>query len=264
MRVPWYAAAAGAAVLLAGCGGSSGGAAATAGASGSATAAAGTSATTTATASVTTSPTASPTSRDLASTSAAAILAASKAAFAKAPTVHLKGTFVENGKSTGMDIRFKRGAGAHGVITLDGNDLELIRAGKVAYIKGTTAFWTATLNADAAKLLGGKYLKVSSTSKSFAPLLTATDVDSFAKELFTPKGPVTKGGVSTVTGKRAIALVDSDGSKLYVSLQGPAYPLEIDPPPSSGSGQGFTLSDYGAPVPLTPPPASQVLSVPVP
>jgi hypothetical protein len=179
-------------------------------------------------------------------------------------TVRIAGRVVDSGQTTMIDMRIERGGGARGTVTVGGNPVTLLRVGSVAYVKGSSSFYTATAGATAARLLAGKYLKVSSTSKTFSALLSITDLDSFAKELFTPQGTLTKGGVTTVAGRRAVELRDGQGSRLYVSLQGPAYPLKIVPPPSASAGQGITFSDYGSAVALTPPPASQVLSVPVP
>lgn len=255
MRLPLtLAAAAGAAALLAACGGSSGGAgaAATQGLAASAPAAS-------------LSPSASPAAAaagGLESASAEEILAATQKAFASASSVHLKGTFGQAGQAVELDMRLKRGVGATGSVAVGGKPLELTRVGKVAYIRGSKAFYAGLMPAAAAQQLAGKWLKVTSSSKDFASLLELTDFASFAKGAFKPTGAVGKGTVVTVGGHRVVELKDGDGSKLDVSLEGPAYPVRVSGPTSQGASQGLTFTEYGAPVVVKAPPASQVVAVP--
>jgi hypothetical protein len=244
MRLPLsLAAAAGAAALLAACGGSSGGAgaAATQGLAASS------------------APAAAPSP---AASASAAGLAATQKAFASASSVHLKGTFGQDGQAVKLDMRLKRGVGATGSVAVGGKPLELTRVGKAAYIRGSKAFYAGLMPASAAQQLAGKWLKVTSSSKDFASLLDLTDFASFAKGAFKPAGAVGKGTAVTVGGRRVVELKDSDGSRLDVSLDGPAYPVRISGPTSEGAGQGLTFTEYGAPVVVKVPPASQVVAVP--
>jgi hypothetical protein len=252
MRLPLsLAAAAGAAALLAACGGSSGGAgaAATQGLAASSAPAA------------TPSPAASASAAGLEGASADEILAATQKAFASASSVHLKGTFGQDGQAVKLDMRLKRGVGATGSVAVGGKPLELTRVGKAAYIRGSKAFYAGLMPASAAQQLAGKWLKVTSSSKDFASLLELTDFASFAKGAFKPAGAVGKGTAVTVGGRRVVELKDSDGSTLDVSLDGPAYPVRISGPTSEGAGQGLTFTEYGAPVVVKVPPASQVVAV---
>jgi hypothetical protein len=101
-----------------------------------------------------------------------------------------------------------------------------------------------------------------SSSKDFASLLQLTDLQTFAKGVFTPTGAVGKGAVTTYAGRRVVELRDGDGSTLDVALDGPAYPLRVTGPTSAGAGQALTFTAYGAAVPLSPPPAAQVVAIP--
>ncbi len=192
--------------------------------------------------------------------SADEILAATQKAFASASSVHLKGTFGQAGQAVTLDMRLRRGVGATGSVAVGGKPLELTRVGKAAYIRGSKAFYAGLMPASAVQQLAGKWLKVTSSSKDFASLLELTDFASFAKGAFKPAGAVGKGTVVTVGGRRVVELKDSDGSTLDVSLEGPAYPVRISGPTSEGAGLTFT--EYGAPVVVKAPPASQVVAVP--
>ncbi len=193
---------------------------------------------------------------------AAAIVATAEKALASATTVHVAGAATANGETTRIDLRLKRDAGAVGTVAANTGSVSLVRVGQVAYIKGDTQFYTSVAGGQAAKLLAGKWIKVNSSSSGFASILEFTDLATFAKQVTKPTGTVKKGAVRSVAGVRGIEVTDSDGV-LVVALEGPAYPLFVGPAKGS-TGQGFTFSDYNQPVTLTPPPADQVVDVPIP
>ena len=257
MRPPLVVSAAVAAALLAGCGGSGGGAATPAATPSSPAAPASSSP-------APSSPAAapSPSTGVLADASAGEILAAAQKAFASAPSVRLAGTVTDSGQKIGIDLRIKKGAGAAGTLTLGGKPVSILRIGSSAYIRGSSAFYAGLMDASTARLLAGKWLKMSSSSKDFASLLQLTDLQTFAKGVFTPTGAVGKGAVTRYAGRRVVELRDGDGSTLDVALDGPAYPLRVTGPASAGAGQTLTFTAYGAAVPLSPPPAAQVVATP--
>jgi hypothetical protein len=259
MRATLFVSAAAAAALLAGCGGSGAGA----GAAASTPAAGAAVAQNSPAVPVPSSPAAaSSAAGGLAGASAAQILTAAQKAFASASSVRLSGTVSDGGQKISIDLRVKRGAGATGTLTLDGKPVTIRRIGKTAYVRGSSAFYAALMDASTARLLEGKWLKMSSSSKDFASLLQLTDLQTFAKGVFTPTGAVGKGAVTTYAGHRVVELRDGDGSTLDVALDGPAYPLRVTGPASAGAGQGLTFTAYGAAVPLSAPPASQVVAIP--
>jgi hypothetical protein len=69
-----------------------------------------------------------------------------------------------------------------------------------------------------------------------------------------PEGQVTKQAVTSVDGKRAIPLLDSNGGTLYVAATGPAYILKITNTGKSSGGAGtITFDHYGnAAIPAVP------------
>jgi hypothetical protein len=87
-----------------------------------------------------------------------------------------------------------------------------------------------------------------------------TKMSDFFGQALKPSGTVTKGAVSTIDGKRAIALTDtSDGSIMYVALDGPPLPIKTT---NTGSNAGeVDFSGWNQAVTVAAPPASQVLDL---
>lgn len=193
--------------------------------------------------------------------SAKDLVTAARTALASAPSVRIAGRATQNGETTRIDLHLVRGRGATGTITVKGGALDVVRIGSVAYIKGDSRFWTANAGSAEAKVLADKWIKVRSSSSSFASFLEFTDLATFAKEVTKPTGTLRKGSVRSVGGSRGIELTDGEGV-LVVALDGKAYPLFVGPQAETG-GEGFTFSDYGRPVALKAP-AGPVVDVPLP
>jgi len=190
---------------------------------------------------------------------AAEILAKAKTAFQNADTVHIKGSVLDAGKHLGLDIRIKGAAGGRGTLTIEGQTLEILRIGQKGYLKGDEAFWRGqTGNAEAGKLLKGKYLAFPTTHPEFKDLASFTDMQAIGGQL-AEATKVKKGSRKTIRGIQAIGLVESgaDGSILYVALQGKPYPLRSVP----NEGGSVDYLDYGKPVTLTTPPAELVIDI---
>lgn len=187
------------------------------------------------------------------------IVAKAKAALSKAKSFHVKGTMIEAGKATKVDVSVV-GKDYAGTIEAEGLALELIVIGNDVYIKAPDAFWATQIPASLQPALAGlkgKYVKADATKAEFAPFKTLFSVD----EIFSDSGSVTKGTAKTIGGKPAIGVItDSDKSIMYVSTEGEAYPLRVEPgapsasasaspsaSPSAGAGaEGIDFSDFDA------------------
>jgi hypothetical protein len=196
--------------------------------------------------------------------SATEILAKAQAALKAAPSVHLKGSGASEGQTFEIDMRYGEGKKAAGSITSAGQKIELIRNGQTVYMKADAKFWTSSAGPEAAKLLGGKYLKAPLTDQRVAALATFTDKDSFTGEVLKPDGTVTKGETKDIRGTKAIGLKSSGsggGGTLYIAAEGEALPLQILPE-SGGKDVGqLDFLDYGQTVNVDEPPAAQVIDV---
>jgi hypothetical protein len=191
------------------------------------------------------------------------IIAAAKDALSHADSVHVAGTATGDGQSVTIDVKIKGSAGGAGSITLEGKKVDILRVGRTVYMKADQAFWTSiTGNAQAAKLLNGKYLKSTTSDQKLKQIAAFTDVSGLADGVLKAEGTVTKGDKKTVNGTEAIGLVDSaGGGTLYVATTGKPYPLEIAPAPGSSDSGKIDFTDYGKDVDLTAPPAASVIDV---
>ncbi len=192
------------------------------------------------------SPSPTPTDNGVAALSAGQILSQARTALQSAPSVRVKGSVVNEGARLMVDLRLSDNGG-RATITQAGQTIEVLRIGTTVYIK-----------ADAE--LKGKYVKGSTSDAKLASIAKFTDMDEFVGTVLTHKGTVQKGQKKVVRGTEAIALEEpgQDGGTLYVATRGQPYPLQIV---SNTASEPDTIDflDYGVPVPLTPPPAEQVV-----
>jgi hypothetical protein len=137
----------------------------------------------------------------------------------------------------------------------------IIDIGKTAWIQPNDKFWeVAGVPASLLSTVHGKWLDVTATGSSislsaaFAPFCNANKlVSTLAPK---PTGLV-KGKTTKISGHRALQLRNSSGREsIYVSISSKPEILRL-----SNNGT-ITFSAYGARVTLTPPPASDVITLP--
>jgi hypothetical protein len=184
--------------------------------------------------------------------SATEIVSKMQAAAGAATSVHVAG------KSGTTSIDLKMGAGsADGTVGLGAGNVEIVRIGEQLYLKGDKAFWTQSASASVAGVVAGKYVKISGTQAAQYALFTR--MSDFFGQALKPSGTVTKGAVTTIDGQRAIGLIDTDGSVLYVALDGPPLPIKTT---NTGSDAGeVDFTGWNQAVTVAAPPASQVLDL---
>lgn len=177
-------------------------------------------------------------------------------------TLTMKGSIVESGQTVSVDLGIKPGQGCTGTIGEGAKgSFKMIVIGKTIYMNPDDAFWKANAGAEAnaaIALVNGRYLKVSSTDSNEGSLGQLCDVS----QIFSTDGKqdkVTKGAVTTLGGNRVLQLKDSDGSVAYVTDTAKPQLVEIAAPKGDKNGSGSVTVTTGAPVTLTPPPASQVI-----
>lgn len=190
------------------------------------------------------------------------VLAKAKQALASARSVHFtaKGTSTEGDLS--FDMRLAAGPDAAGTIGAAGQQIKLVRIGKDAYLAGNEQFLAGVSGGKAA---AGKWVKVPASTPGLSGLLDITDLSTGMGSVLKPKGTLSLGTPKVVDGKQTVALVDSDpngGGTLYVSAEGTPYPLLIEPAATSKDKATARFTEFGAPVTVTPPPASDVVSAP--
>jgi hypothetical protein len=151
-----------------------------------------------------------------------------------------------------FDLHLLNGRGATGSLSEHGLAFRLVTIGKVAYVKGSPAFWDQFGGASVAAQLHGRWLRAPADRGDFASFASLTDVHQLIAGLLAGHGALTKGTPSTVDGRGVIAVHDaSRQGSLYVATSGPAYPVRIQDE-SSDSGQ-IDFRNFDAPVTLRAP-----------
>jgi hypothetical protein len=180
----------------------------------------------------------------------------------KAKSVHVAGQVSSSGEQIKLNLKLLRAHGCTGSMTLVGKgSFRLTMIGKTVWIKPDSQFWNnfGGGNAAALKILRGKYLKTTKTSQlgGLSQLCQPSSLAGAFQDNKKTAGLV-KGPATTINGQRAVKLTDSgDSAAAYVSAVRTPELLRIVSPGKSGGQLDFT--DYGAPVSLQQPPASQTL-----
>lgn len=212
------------------------------------------------TSSLAAAPSASSTVDPLAGLSASKVIGKATADAAAAPSVRLTGTMTQQGQHMTMDVGIKRGQGCAGSFGLGNKGtLKLIMIGKTIYMNPDKQFWTANAGAGGSamvSLVNGRYLKVPTSDTNMAGMADLCDV---TKLIETGDHTYTKGAVTTLDGRRVLAIKVSDGSTDYVTDTSKPQYVEAFAPKGTKDGSGKTTISVGAPVTLTAPPASQVI-----
>lgn len=182
----------------------------------------------------------------VANESAQQILNSALGALRSAHSVHVKGSGTQNGKPIGVDLTLYSSGDANGTITMSGQTLQLVKIGGTDYVMANDSFWeqSASLPAATAANLAGKWVTI---PDSQANLGSQFSISSFASDLDSNVGTLTKGSTSTVDGQAAISVISSKQGTLWVATTGTPYPIEAQSNGSSTSELGsFTMSDWNA------------------
>jgi hypothetical protein len=193
--------------------------------------------------------TASPATSSLENQTAAQVAQVADAAFKAAKSVHVRGTFLADGRTEAFDLRYE-GSATSGTFTVNGATISMITIGDNAYLKADKRGLAAMGNPpDTQGLLANKWMKSGSATDMLTPFSLATFASELTAEEFTHGGTVTQ---STLAGQRVVVVTYPDGSKLYVANTGPAHPLRFDATGSVGGRRDF--SEYGTAFHITAPP----------
>lgn len=208
---------------------------------------------------------ASSTADPLAALSAAKVNAEAIADAEAAPSLTIDGTASQSGKIYSIDLGIKRSAGCTGTIGMgSAGSMKMIVIGKTFYFLGNEQFWKAaagnTADTSAAiALIDGRYLEVPASDKNVSQLADMCSVSNLMTSGSTAVADA-KGPVTTLNGTRVLPVKLSDGSTDYVTDTSKPEFVKASAPKGSKAGEGSATVTIGAPVTLTAPPASQVLS----
>ena|ERR1700722_7227162 len=199
----------------------------------------------------------------LAAQAGATVLAEAVADLKAAPSLSVNGAGIDSGRYVTTYTGIVPGKGCTGTV-MEGQlgaegILTYITIGKTVYFKPDSNMWQAMTGTEAAKivqLVGGRYVKDLVSDVKLHGVGNCVISDP------TGAGAVTKGQVTTLNGIRVLPLADSRGNVMYVTDTSKPEVVQDDIAPVAGTTDPSVETTWtvGAPVTLTPPPASQVVS----
>jgi hypothetical protein len=198
-----------------------------------------------------------------------AIRAAFDAAVKGATAMHVTGTQAQQGQSISLDLGLNKDDSTEGTITLGTAKLPVKAVGGVVYAQMTPSFIqfiAAQQHVSAAPLaaLANKWITSQSASgksltDGFSEFMNySTIATNFAGSA--AGDPAIAAGTTTLNGQTVAYYTTKQGSKLYFAATGPAYLLREDDSGSGGTGS-ITIT-WNQPAKVTPPPASDIVTLP--
>jgi hypothetical protein len=170
-------------------------------------------------------------------------------AFRDADSVHVVGVTETAGRAgSSYDLRLT-GDATTGTIVRDGHEHEIVKVGQDTYIRGDAEYWKSVNEAEAADLLSGSWVRLSSLESEQYRYFTleglALAITQYTESLGDPVTQAKLGDTAVVTAAAG------DGSTLWAANTGSAYPLRLQ---MSGSDTGvLEFSEYDAELVVTPP-----------
>jgi len=177
-----------------------------------------------------------------------------------ASSFHYHGSGKASGQTFSISMSVTHKGCTGGISASREGGFAIVDIGKTAWIQPNDKFWEfAGVPASQLSTVHGKWLDVTGTgsislSAAFAPFCNANKLVSTLAPKLTG---LVKGKTTKISGHRALQLRNGSGREsIYVSISSKPEILRL-----SNNGT-LTFSAYGARVTLTPPPASDVITLP--
>jgi hypothetical protein len=185
-----------------------------------------------------------PSDNGVAALTADEILQRAKAALKQAKSFRTKGSMVDAGQKTSVDLKVS-GKDVAGSLSIGKAKVDLLAVGGQQYMRPNEQFWvmagtgTAKQAQAVTELMGDRWVKVPAGDKDLADLFAVANIDDVLK----PDGKLSKGKVKEVSGVPTIGLIDSGaaGGMLYIATTGQPYPIQLD----GSDGAVMTFSNFG-------------------
>lgn len=200
-------------------------------------------------------------------------------ALKNAPSLKLQGVGSSDGEEVQANLSLNKQGDCTGKMTMGTTgSFEVIKLGKKFWMKPDDKFWeTQAGNAEAAKLLKGKYLlgDTSSPENSDMADMCSLEDTAFNKPAWQSDGSsassassdtvdsITKGATSTISGVPVIAVKAVHGSETitaYIATDGTDYPVKFVTKGGDDPGT-ITLSDFGKPINVASPDPALVVDM---
>ncbi|GGO56002.1 hypothetical protein ABT039_01475 [Streptomyces lasiicapitis] len=183
-----------------------------------------------------------------------------------ASSLRLKGIGPDDeGGSGTLDIALNTKGECVGTIGVAGGSADVIATRTTVYTRFDAASLRAQLKGEpqadidaAVDMMANRWTKAKATNSEMKDLSGFCDLDSLLAEFKDTDSVARKGKLTTVDGKRAITLHESDGkdrATLYVAAEGKPYLLKAvnESPKKQDQPEELVLTDYNKPVKTTPP-----------
>lgn len=138
----------------------------------------------------------------------------------------------------------------------DGQNVEVTGTPDTIFVKGGP--FAQSLGAENAAALEGKWLSIPKDNPAAQSFAGLSSVKEFVDTTLATPEDLKKLPPKDIDGTQAVGLESAQGT-LWIATTGEPYPVQITAP--EGQSGSLTLSDWNAPVTITPPPADQVVDI---
>jgi hypothetical protein len=181
-----------------------------------------------------------------------AILAQAITASESASSLTMTGSVTQPTTHITLDVTASSNGNGFGSVGLNGQTINLIRDGATVYFKASASFWTKNANAQAAALLGGKWVSTAATSSEGKTFSQFFNSHVLMQQFFGNKKAmgVTTSGTTEFDGHRvAVVVVRRGGSTATADIASGSPHYLYRAILSDGSKHGtITIEHYDQPV----------------
>ena len=181
--------------------------------------------------------------------------------------VHLTGSGEDSGHTLTFDLLIAGSDGCTGTVKETGTgSFQLTFDGSTVWAKPDDEFWRAATGVtDPAQLaeVEGKYLTASAGGSGLGAIASLCQLNAALKAFTSMPADspgVDKGPVTRISGQRVLKVNDTKDSE-YAYVTDTAQPRLLQVVDTSSGGGELSFGYPGTPVAITPPPASEVVSV---
>jgi hypothetical protein len=175
------------------------------------------------------------------------LLTSAIAATKGASSARVVGIVLQGNQTTSLDLSAATNDHGQGSVTVNGQQIKLIRLGPTVYMSASKKFWSQSVSPTAAQLFAGKWIAGPVTNKDFASLGKFLDYPTLMNQLLGGKpSSVVSAGTTTYRGRKVTVLKNKSGGgsgTVYVAASGQPYILRISQTGGSSNGT-ITFSAY--------------------
>jgi hypothetical protein len=177
-----------------------------------------------------------------------------------ATAVHIKVERSVSGHQLTADVEATSSGNGFGTVKIKNIAVQFVDLHGNLYLKAGSDFWSMATDAGSAAQLAGIWVQPPASLGVNSEFQAIIDYRKGADFLTSQPGASSNmGATRTPDGRSAVKITNVTGD-LYVSAVGPPCPLYLIQTGANTDSQATTVSDYGAPLSITPPPDAVDLS----